>query len=175
MALVVFLRGVNIGGHRTFRPSVLAKELSAFDVVNIGAAGTFVVRKPGSRTRFRAALLRKLPFEAQVVLCEGRELMRLEMKNPFGSDPCPAEVVRFVSILSKAGAVKASLPVAFPSDADWLVRVIAAQGQFVFGMYRRHMKTIGYLGQIDKLYGAPATTRNWNTIAAILRILKSQK
>jgi len=39
-------------------------------------------------------------------------------------------------------------------------------------MYRRHMKTIGYLGQIDKLYGAPATTRNSNTIAAILRILK---
>ena len=30
------------------------------------------------------------------------------------------------------------------------------------------------LGQIDKLYGAPATTRNWNTITAILRILKGQ-
>jgi hypothetical protein len=39
-------------------------------------------------------------------------------------------------------------------------------------MYRRHMKTIGYLGQIDKIYGAPATTRNWNTIVAVLRILK---
>jgi hypothetical protein len=37
------------------------------------------------------------------------------------------------------------------------------------------MKTIGYLGQIDKLYGVPATTRNWNTIVAILRILKGQK
>jgi len=36
------------------------------------------------------------------------------------------------------------------------------------------MKTIGRLGQIDKLYGAPGTTRNWNTIAAILRILKGQ-
>jgi uncharacterized protein (DUF1697 family) len=55
-----------------------------------------------------------------------------------------------------------------------LVQVMAAEGQFVFGMYRRHMRTIGYLGQIDKLYGAPATTRNWNTIAAILRILKGQ-
>jgi hypothetical protein len=43
----------------------------------------------------------------------------------------------------------------------------------VFGVYRRHMKTIGYLGQIDKLYGVPATTRNWNTIIAIMRILKS--
>jgi hypothetical protein len=36
------------------------------------------------------------------------------------------------------------------------------------------MKTIGYLGQIDKLFGAPATTRSWNTILSVLRILKAQ-
>ena len=172
MALVVFLRGVNVGGHRTFRPSVLARELSRYDVLNVGAAGTFVVRKPGSRAKFRTALLRKLPFEATIVLCEGRDLVRLAMENPFGSQPPPPDVTRFVSILSKAGGVRASLPVTYPSNGDWLVRVIASQGQFVFGMYRRHMKTIGYLGQIDKLYGVPATTRNWNTIIAITRILK---
>jgi len=34
------------------------------------------------------------------------------------------------------------------------------------------MKMIGYLGQIDKLFAAPATTRNWNTILAVVRILK---
>ncbi len=173
MALVVFLRGVNVGGHRTFRPSILARELSGYDVLNVGAAGTFVVCKPGSRAKFRTSLLRKLPFEAEIVLCEGRDLMRLEMENPFGTQPSPPDVVRFVSILSKAGGVRASLPVTFPSDGKWLVRVIASEGQFVFGVYRRHMKTIGYLGQIDKLYGVPATTRNWNTIIAILRILKS--
>jgi len=100
--------------------------------------------------------------------------MRLEMESPFGPEPCPSDVVRFVSILSKAGRVRTSLPVAFPSEAEWLVRVMSSKGQFVFGMYRRHMKTIGYLGQIDKLYSAPATTRNWNTIVAILRILKTQ-
>jgi uncharacterized protein (DUF1697 family) len=173
MALVAFLRGVNVGGHRTFRPSILARELRGYDVLNVGAAGTFVVRKPGSRAKFRTALLRKLPFEAEIVLCEGRDLMRLEMENPFGPQPSPPDVVRFVSILSKAGGVRAPLPVAFPSDGEWLVRVIASEGQFVFGMYRRHMKTISYLGQIDKLYGVPATTRNWNTIIAITRILKS--
>jgi hypothetical protein len=79
-----------------------------------------------------------------------------------------------VSILSKAGGVSEPLPVTFPSDGEWLVRVIACERQFVFGMYRRHMKTIGYLGQIDKLYGVPATTRNWNTIIAIIRILKTR-
>ena len=61
VALVVFLRGVNVGGHRRFRPSILARAMSNYGVVNVGAAGTFVVRKPGSRAKFRTALLRKLP------------------------------------------------------------------------------------------------------------------
>jgi uncharacterized protein (DUF1697 family) len=173
MALVVFLRGVNVGGHRTFRPSVLARELSDYDVVNVGAAGTFVVRKPGSRAKFRAALLRKLPFETVVVMCEASELLRVETKNPFTASS-PSDVVRFVSILSRSGRLRASLPVVLPPAGAWLVQVIACDRQFVFGMYRRHMKTIGYLGQIDKLYGAPATTRNWNTIISIARILKGQ-
>jgi uncharacterized protein (DUF1697 family) len=146
--------------------------MSAYDVVNVGAAGTFVVRRPGSRATFRTALLRRLSFEATVVLCDGRELLRLETENPFAGEPAPSDVVRFVSILSKAGGVRATLPVTFPSDGAWLVRVIASDGRFVFGMYRRHMKTIGYLSQIDRLYGVPATTRNWNTITAIIRILK---
>ncbi len=174
MALVVFLRGVNVGGHRTFRPSLLAKELSHYDVVNVGAAGTFVVRKPGSRATFRAALLRKLPFEAEVVLCDGRDLIGLETENPFGTEPSRPDVVRFVSILSKAGRVGTSIPITLPPRGKWLLRVVASKNRFVFGMYRRHMKTIGYLGQIDKLFGVPATTRNWNTIVAIVRILKGQ-
>ncbi len=175
MALIVFLRGINVGGHRTFRPSILARELSDYDVVNVGAAGTLVVRKPGYRTKFRAELLRLLPFEAKVVLCDSRDLIRLETENPFGTEPSHTDIVRFVSILSKAGALRATLPVTFPPGEDWLVRVIASKKQFVFGMYRRHMKTIGYLGQIDRLFGVPATTRNWNTILAIMRILKGQK
>ncbi len=172
MALIVFVRGVNVGGHRTFRPSILARELSAYDVVNVGAAGTFVVRRPGSRTSFRAALLGKLPFEAHVVFCEGRDLVRLETENPFAAVPARPDLVRFVSVLTKPGRVRAALPISFPSDGAWFVRVIAAKSRFVFGVYRRHMKTIGYLGHLDKLCGVPVTTRNWNTILAIVRLVK---
>lgn len=174
MALVVFLRGVNVGGHRTFRPSLLARALSTYDVVNVGAAGTFVVRKPGSRARFRAELLRKLPFEVEVALCDGRDLLRLESENPFEAEPARADVVRFVSILSRAPRVRAPIPFALPAEGEWSLRVIASRKRFVFGLYRRHMKAIGYLGQLDRLLGAPVTTRNWNTIAAVVAILKGQ-
>ena len=45
MASVVFFRAVNVGGHQTFQPAKLAKELSQSGFVNIGAAGTFVERE----------------------------------------------------------------------------------------------------------------------------------
>jgi uncharacterized protein (DUF1697 family) len=171
MALVAFLRGINVGGHRSFRPSLLAKDLRGYDVVNVGAAGNLIVRKPGSRAKFRAALLRKLPFEAEVALCEGRDLVAFHAAKPFGDEPAGVDVVRFVSILSKKGRMAGSLPLTLPPEGEWFVRVFGLKGQFVFGEYRRHMKTIGYLGRIDKLVGAPVTTRGWNTIATIVRLL----
>jgi uncharacterized protein (DUF1697 family) len=171
MALVAFLRGINVGGHRTFRPSIVARKLSRYDVVNIGAAGTFVARKPGSRTQFRAALMKELTFEAEIALCDGSDIVRLATENPFADEPARADIVRFVSILSRAGRVPSSFPVALPPDGDWFVRIIGADNPFVFGIYRRHMRTIGYLGKIDRLFGAPATTRNWNTILSIVRVL----
>ena len=51
------------------------------------AAGTFVVRKPGTRAKFRADLLRQLPFDTPVALCDGRDMLRLEMEHPFGTEP----------------------------------------------------------------------------------------
>jgi len=177
MALVVFLRGVNVGGHRTFRPSILASELSAYDVVNVGAAGTLVVWKPGSRAKFRAELLRRLPLQAEVMLCDGRDLVGLAAENPFGTEPPRPDLVRFVSILSKAGRGPAVVPFTLPQGGglEWFVRVVGAKDQFVFGVYRRHMKTIGYLGQIDKLFGVPATTRNWKTILTVVKILEGRE
>jgi hypothetical protein len=40
-------------------------------------------------------------------------------------------------------------------------------------VYRRHMKVISYLGTFDRLFGVPVTTRNWNTIIAISRVLSN--
>jgi hypothetical protein len=39
------------------------------------------------------------------------------------------------------------------------------------GLYRRQMKAIRYLGKLEKLLGVPATTRNWNTIKKVVKVL----
>ena len=173
MALVVFLRGVNVGGHRTFRPSLVANELSNFDVVNVGAAGTFVVRNRISQAKLRAELLRQLPFEAEVVICKGDDVLDLASGNPFAGQPVGPKIVRFVSILAKRGQPLSSIPLSLPSGGKWFLKILATKNRFVFGLYRREMKTLRYLGQLDKMFGVPVTTRNWNTITAIARILRN--
>lgn len=170
MAIVVFLRGMNVGGHRRLRPTLVAKKLHRYDVVNVGAAGTFVVRAPGARAAFEAALRRELPFDAQIAICDARDVVALESSNPFPG-PAASDTVRFVSILPSATRVRPSMPIALPDESEWLVRIIGARKCFIFGEYRRHMKTIGCLGKLDEIFGAPATTRSWTTMLSIARLL----
>ena len=174
MALVVFLRGVNVGGHKTFRPSALAKDLAEFGVVNIGAAGTFVVRKAVSREKLLTQFRRRLPFETAVVICDGRDLIRLDSENPFAGVPSDSNIVRFVSVLSKPSRTLPPIPIHLPPDGEWFLKIIGIKQRFLFGVYRRRMETIRYLGRMDKFFGMPVTTRNWNTVTTIIKILKQR-
>jgi len=173
VAIVVFLRGVNVGGHRRFRPAALAKQLDRYGVINVGATGLFVVLNPGPLREFRAELARRLPFETELAICEGREILALAGNEFFGEEAFAPDVIPFVSVLcSKTKTHLPKLPLGIPSKDDWYVRILGQNGRFVFGIYRRHMKTIGYLGKIDKALRVPVTTRNWNTIAAVMKVLK---
>jgi hypothetical protein len=108
-----------------------------------------------------------------VAFCNAGELRRLEAENPFASRPPSKDLVQFVSILSKAVRHKPPLPIDIPRSGEPFVRITGSKGRLVFGTYRRHMRTIACLGQIDELFGAAATTRSWSTIVSILRILNA--
>ena len=114
-----------------------------------------------------------MPFETEVVICKGDDVLDLASGNPFAGQPAGPKIVRFVSILAKRGAPLSSTPLSLPPGGEWSLKILATKDRFVFGVYRREMKAIRCLGQLDKIFGVPATTRNWNTIAAIIRILQN--
>src|SRR6266508_3385328 len=70
LAVAIFLRAANVGGHNTFSTTALAKKL---DLVNIGAAGTFVAHRPVGAP----AIARELPFETDVIVRPGAEVLAL--------------------------------------------------------------------------------------------------
>jgi hypothetical protein len=92
-------------------------------------------------------------------------------QNHFGNQSVRSNIVRFVSVLSRRSRSTPSMPISFPPRGRWLLRILAADNRYVIGMYRRHMKVIGYLGTFDRLFGVPVTTRNWNTMTAVARVL----
>lgn len=176
MALVVFLRGVNVGGHKTFRPSALAKELADFDAVNVGAAGTFVIRKAVGERLLRAELSRRLPFEAEFMVCPGRELTDLARGDAFPAEPSGEEIQRALSVLAARPRAVPELPLRRPADDTWQVQVMAVTGRYALSVWRRVGKRLLYPNEVvEKALGVSATTRNWNTVAAICEILKGTK
>jgi uncharacterized protein (DUF1697 family) len=172
MASVVFLRAVNVGGTNRCQPALIAKQLAKFGVVNIGAVGTFVVRKDVSESILRAVITRKLPFKCEIMICPARDVIKLASKNPFSGQPSGPNITRFVSVLAKRLRAP-PLPLSLPSDDDWLLKIIAIQDRFILGLYHRQMKAISYLGKIEKQFGVPVTTRNWNTIEKVVKILRA--
>jgi uncharacterized protein (DUF1697 family) len=172
MALVVLLRGVNVGGHRRFRPAELAQQLAHLDAVNIGAAGTFVIRRPVTRIQLRAEIARRLPFAAEMMICTGRDVLALLETVHFANQPVRKDLVRFVSVLSTRPRGAPALPMQLPATGKWLLQILARDDRFVFGVYRRQIEAIRHLGTLDRLFGAPVTTRNWNTITAIADVLR---
>ena len=76
-----------------------------------------------------------------------------------------------MSVLSRRPRSQPCLPITLPSRGPWLLKVLAREGRFILGLYRRQMRVIGYLGSLDRIFGVPVTTRGWNTITAIGKVL----
>ena len=173
MALVVFLKGINVGGYRRARPTELAKKLRRYDAVSIGAAGTIVVRKSVSQAKLRVELRRLLPFETEVMICKGNEILRLAASDPFRNESADRTIIQFVSVLGRRTRPAPPLPHVLPADGEWGLKILKHDRRFVLGVHRRQMKAIGYLGQLEKIFGTTATTRSWSTIQSVAKILEN--
>ncbi|HEV2290338.1 MAG TPA: DUF1697 domain-containing protein [Gemmatimonadales bacterium] len=175
MPHIVLLRGVNVGGHRVFRPAQLPAQLPELGLVNIGAAGTFVVQKRVSRERVHAAFTKALPFATAIVICDAADIRRLADEDPLAEYAGQKDVTRFVTVLGAEPEAEPILPVEFKDGRRWLIRITGRTGPFALGVYRRDPKTIGFLGRVDRLFDVPVTTRNWNTIGAIAKVLDTAR
>lgn len=167
MTLVLFMRAVNVGGHQVFRPSLLAKELAHFGVINLGAAGTFVIPGPIAQKTLRAEVQKRLPFPAELMICTAREVVDLVSAEPFPTSAGP-DVRRFVSVLGKRLARRPALPLADADGGRWQVKIVALVGKFALSLYRRlGPRVVDLNGLVEKHFAVGATTRSWNTMLKI--------
>jgi uncharacterized protein (DUF1697 family) len=175
MASVVFLRGANVGGKNVFRPAQLAASLSHLDAVNVGAAGTFVVRGPASAATIRGEPEKRLPFECHVAIRPAKDIVALLRDDPFAGVKFSRGFRGWVAVLGGKPKTVPTLPLMFPPEKQWSVRFDRIEGPFAIGLWQ-HPKGRGFVfpsNAVEEVLGVPATTRFWETFGRIAAVLES--
>jgi hypothetical protein len=164
MTLVVLLRGANLGKRR-FSPKALAEALADFDLVNIGAAGTFVVPKRVAEKTLRERVQAELPWEAAEMVI----LKEAEVRDALAAGEkvkVPDGARKFGLALPKAPAKAPAMPLeALAKDGAWGMRYEALSGRVAIGVRRRFDETGTYsTKEVDAALGSDrGTMRDWPT------------
>jgi uncharacterized protein (DUF1697 family) len=176
VALVLFMRAVNVGGNQVFRPTILARKLAHLGVINIGAAGTFVVTRRVRLDDLRAEVLKRVSFPVEMIVCRGKEVFELVASNPYpdGRGAPRTGVRRFVMILARRPRKMPRLPYCAPERDRWEVKIFGVHGRFALSFFRLLRRSFLVPSTIaEQAFGIRTTTRSWSTIVKIHGILKS--
>ena len=174
MPHVVFVRAMNVGGKNVFRPAQLATTLSHLDIVNVGAAGTFLVRARSTPAKLRKEILAELPFEPAVAVATADAVLELVRSQPFRNVRFSRDLRGWVAALPAVPRRPPTLPIATPSGRNWSVRFDRVVGPFALGVWRRRPGGFVFPSHVvEKAIGLPATTRWWETLERVAKLIES--
>ena len=147
-----------------FSTAALAKKL---DLVNIGAAGTFIAR----RNVTAAQLSREIPFTLDLAIRPAPEVLKLVDAGP---PKARAGTRIFVSVLVATPKAAPRLPQEFPAGKPWALRIVKRRGPYVLAVRRTdRQRGLDLNAIVEKAFGARATTRGWPTFERIAKALRS--
>jgi uncharacterized protein (DUF1697 family) len=172
MAHVVFLRASNVGGRNVFRPALLARELAHLDVVNVGAAGTFVVRARASAEAVKREILAKMAFAPELSVHTADDVVALVESDPFRGARFSRQRRGWVAAMAARPRATPRLPIAVPAGRVWSVRLDAVDGRFAMGIWR--LPRAGFVfpsNVVEDAFGVRATARWWETFVKVARVL----
>jgi uncharacterized protein (DUF1697 family) len=169
----VFLRAANVGGKNVFRPAQVAADLAHLDVVNVGAAGTFLVRGTASAASIRREILAQVPFDLEISVRPVREILELVRSRPFAGVTFSKDLRGWVAVLAKPPRTKPALPRSVPEGKAWSVRFDRVEGAFALGLSRRRPGVSVFPNKVvEDSLGVRATTRWWETIERIAKLIE---
>lgn len=172
MAHVVFLRAANVGGNNVFRPAKLASALAHLGVVNVGAAGTFVVRGKATPAAIRREILAHLPFQPGISVLPASEVLALVRSGPFRGVAFSKDLRGWVAALGGRPKARPAMPLLVPAGAGWRVRLDRVEGPFALGLCHRRPGGFTYPSLVvEDALGVPATTRWWETFERVAALV----
>ena len=176
MVQVAFLRAVNVGGSAVISMHDLRHlfvSAGCKDVRTYIQSGNvlFTATRPESKAlsqRIQRTISDHLGHEVAVAYRTETELKEVVAIKPFGPLVSGPDVKLYVGFLTAAPSRVPRLPFSMAREGLEITR--ATKGE-VFVVSRRVNGRFGFPNLlIEKEYGVPATTRNWNTVLKILSL-----
>lgn len=173
---VAFLRAVNVAGHASVRMAALR---GAFERAGCRAVRTYIqsgnvlfdasaAELPELLPRLRAAVNRLAGGPTTVVFRTLRELASLVRSAPFQAYEEVADVKLYVALLAARPRTTPALPIELPADG---LEAFALRRNDVLLISRRVRGRFGFPNSsVEKEFGVPATTRNWNTVTKLVAL-----
>jgi uncharacterized protein (DUF1697 family) len=175
IACAAFLRGINVGGHRSVRMVELKKALESLGFKNVKtflASGNVVFQAPPMSAsvltkQLEEKLKKTFGFEISVLIRSIKELQRLDKANPFAGIKVTPQTRLFVTFLTEKPARSLKIPYVAPGGNFKILRVSRSEVCSVLTItnLRRGMQ---FMAILDKEFGRMITTRSWSTITRIL-------
>ncbi len=175
---VAFLRGINVGGNKPVKMEELRRafESSGFEDVKTVLASGNVVFATGEADsaalarRIQDELAAKVGLRSGVILRSGEEIRRLVDTDPFRDVKVTPNTRLHVTFVPADVASELTLPYESP---DGVFRILSAVGRDLCSIVELSPNhgTLDLMGFLEKQLGKTVTTRTWNTITKIAKLL----
>jgi uncharacterized protein (DUF1697 family) len=178
---VAFLRGINVGGRQTVKMAELCQRFEGLGFARVSAyraSGnirfeTTSAKEAAIRVRLERGLRERFGDRLEVLLRSANEIQEVIRLDPFRTRPSPSAVA-YVTFVPAPVQPVPRLPIRSPrSDTE------------VFRVHRRDVFSWALPGDasrtgfpnafIEKLFGQPATTRNWSTVIGVVTTVAVQR
>ena len=172
-AIIAFLRGINVGGHKKIPMAALKSSFEAMGFRNVRTvlgSGNVVFESPGKDPNLDQTISQGLEkafcFPVKVVLRTVRELRAMVESDPFRGIPSGPDIKFYVTFLAQRTPDRSRLRVPAPAKGVRIVRV--TQGEILSAVtLSPGVGTPDLMAFLEKAVGSEVTTRNWQTVARL--------
>jgi uncharacterized protein (DUF1697 family) len=170
---VAFLRAVNVAGHALVKMSDLKRLFESAGCKNVKTfiqSGNILFESMENESgalhlKLQRKLAELLGLEVTVAYRTARELQVLVAADPFRAMKTDPSVKLYVGFLATNPKTLPALPIVSAKEGLEIHRMTKGE---VFVVSRSVKGRYGFPNNlIEKAFGVPATTRNWNTVVKI--------
>jgi uncharacterized protein (DUF1697 family) len=173
---VALLRGINVGG-RTIKMDALRELFAGLgykDVKTLLASGNVVFEAgaaapAGIKAKIEKAIAAEFGLDVHIILRSDKELNALIKSAPFKNTKRAPKTQFYITFLSERPRSKLKIP--FKTlEGDYEITDVKP-GYVVSLIHLGAHGTVDAMAILEKEFGAQITTRNWNTVEKIHKLM----